>query len=252
MTRIPKKASRLLARKARKLPAKPTPELDEFINLVGHELKTPLTSQRVYIQLLQRLMAQHKNALYDTYLQKVVAQTDKITRLIGDLLDVSTFRAGKMKLALEKFNLTALVHEVVADYQKLETTYIFQVKGSIQTKVLGDQERITQVLNNFLSNAVKYSPTHKTILILLKEDQEQAVVSIIDKGIGIDPKFQKKIFRRYFRASGKNEETFPGMGVGLYISAEIVRKHGGEIKVESQPGAGSTFTFSLPLNAKVA
>lgn len=219
---------------------------DAFISMASHELKTPITSQRVYVQLLQQLVDKNKDTHYDKYLSKIVAQTDKITNLISDLLDVSTIQAGKMKFHFSHFDLQDLVNEVVADMREVAFEYNFSISGSVQTKAFGDEERIAQVINNLLTNAVKYSPNSLTINIFLSENESCLRVGVQDFGIGIEPAQKMKIFERFFRVSGENEETFPGMGIGLYISAEIVKRHGGRIWVDSQKGKGSTFWFIIP------
>jgi signal transduction histidine kinase len=181
---------------------------------------------------------------------KMDAQVDKFTLLISDLLNVSRIQHGKLEYHDEVFDLTEAVSEVVDQVQTTTKEHKLTVSGTVKKKIFGDRDRIGQVLTNLLTNAIKYSPDSETVEVLLSEDKEKATVSVQDHGIGIDERHREKIFTRFYRVQGPNEKTFPGLGIGLFISQGIVIRHGGSIQVESKKGEGSRFTFTIPFRRK--
>ncbi len=150
-------------------------------------------------------------------------------------------------LTKTEFELTAMIQEVVTHVQHINPDYHISTSVKVAI-VVADRERISQVLINLLTNAVKYSPNSKAIIIKNFMEDNQVVVSVHDTGIGINKNDQEKIFERFYRVEGKDERTYPGFGIGLFISSEIIRRHHGKISVSSEPGKGSVFYFSLPLN----
>ncbi|MCW5851466.1 MAG: PAS domain S-box protein [Anaerolineae bacterium] len=219
---------------------------DEFIAVASHELKTPLTSAKVFAQLLRKRLNRLQDEPAGRYLDKTEQQIDKLTELVNDLLDVSRIEAGRLELQAQAFSLVDCVHQIVADIQPTADAHGIVIEGDLATPVVGDQDRIGQVILNLLTNAVKYSPGADTVIVRLEDTPDQVIVSVQDFGIGIPPSDQAKIFDRFFRVDGTRERTYPGLGLGLYISSEIIRRHGGQLWVISEPGRGSTFTFSLP------
>lgn len=219
---------------------------NDFISLASHELKTPLTSLKMYVQMLERQYAKKGDNTYQSYIEKMNRQTDKLTQLVSDLLDVSKIQHGKLEFSMEALDLDVLVKDTVEAVQNTTDKHKLLVEGSVQRKVLADQYRIYQVLTNLLTNAIKYSPQADKVIVRLYQEKDYAIVMVKDFGIGIQPSQQKKIFSQFYRVENPEQETFPGLGMGLYISQEIIRRHGGTMSVVSHKGKGSQFTFTLP------
>jgi signal transduction histidine kinase len=179
-------------------------------------------------------------------------QIDKLTGLINDLLDVVRIQGGRIEYTDEAVDLNAVVREAVADVQPTASKHLIAVEGTIAGLAWGDRERIGQVITNLLTNAVKYSPQADRVLVRLGTDERGATIAVQDFGIGIAAEHMQHLFEQFYRVSDPSEKTFPGLGIGLYIAGEIVRRHGGEIRVESAPGAGTTFTVALPLSRRDA
>ncbi len=224
---------------------------DEFIGIVSHELKTPVTSLKAYGQVLQRRFSHEHNFHAVQQLAKMDFQLDKLTSLIGDLLDVTKIEAGRLHLHLQPFDSKALIDEIIEELQPTTIQHTIvregRMSGEVPCKVLGDRERIGQVLINFISNAIKYSPEAKKIVVLLKDTQDRVQIGVKDFGMGVSEVDAKRIFERFFRAERPYKNSFPGIGLGLYISSEIIQRHGGRVWVESQLGKGATFWFELPI-----
>jgi signal transduction histidine kinase len=175
------------------------------------------------------------------------AQLNKLTKLITDLLDISRMQTGVLAFQQERFNLDSLIDEIVENVQAATTTHAIVVEGRTDAHVLGDKDRLGQVFINLLTNAVKYSPQADKVVVRLFCEHDQAVVSVQDFGIGIDEAYHQKIFERFYQVNDPEERTYPGLGIGLYISKEIVDRHGGHITVKSRKGEGTTFSVALPL-----
>ncbi len=223
---------------------------DAFIGIASHELKTPITTLSAYTQLLESRI-KHKGDTKDAYLlQNILSQTNRITALVDDLLHVSRIQSGKLELTLKKIDLNELIRKTIIDFQYINASHEIIEKGSIQAKVLADENRIRQVLINFLTNAIKYSPKADKIIIHLTSEKNNALIGVQDFGLGITKEDIPHLFTRFYRSKEKSERNVSGFGLGLYISSEIIKKHRGKIWVESEEGKGSTFYFSLPLNAK--
>ncbi|MBV9124047.1 MAG: PAS domain S-box protein, partial [Planctomycetes bacterium] len=220
---------------------------DEFISMTSHELKTPVTSLKGFTHVLQRRLTKQGDEQALHYLSRMDAQLNKLTKLIGDLLDISRMQTGKLALDMETFDLDALVQETVENVQATTDTHQLSIEGQTKGRVLGDRDRLGQVFINLLTNAVKYSPDAHKVVVRLSQDHAQAMISVQDFGIGIDPVHQKKIFERFYQVTDPEEQTYPGLGIGLYISREIADRHDGRIEIHSRKGEGSTFTVILPL-----
>jgi signal transduction histidine kinase len=218
-----------------------------FIGLISHELKTPVTSVKAFAQVLQNRFAKAGDMQSATLLKKMDAQLDKLTGLIEDILEVTKIETGKLQFHMNYFDFNELVTEIVESMQ-LTTEKHTIMTNLEQTKSLrGDRDRIGQVIINLLTNAVKYSPRADKIIVSSKLEQNQITLRIQDFGVGIPKSAQNKVFDQFYRVTGKNEETFAGMGLGLYVSKVIIKRHKGTIWVESEPNKGSTFCFSLPI-----
>jgi PAS domain S-box-containing protein len=223
---------------------------DDFISIASHELKTPVTSLKVSAQLLAHRFRAAGDARNAELLEKMDRQLNRMTKLIGDMVDQTRIERGKLQMEMAPFEFAALLGEVVEDVQRTATSHLIVSEGAPKVTLNADRQRISQVLTNLLTNAVKYSPEANRVEIRSATEGDRLVTRVRDFGIGIPEEKQAHVFDRYFRVSeeeGGERESFPGMGLGLYISAEIVRQHGGRIWVESEEGVGSTFAFSLPL-----
>lgn len=218
---------------------------DEFINMTSHELKTPITSLKVYIEVVQRKIVEENLSEASRYLSKIDEQTNKLTNLIIDLLDMSRIQTGKMRIEKEALNLDALIDDTAEAVQGTTRKHKIISEGALGKMVYADRYRIYQVLVNLLTNAIKYSPKGGQIIIKTKVKDNRAIISVKDFGIGIDPIYKEKIFERLYQVT--EHKGFPGgLGIGLFISNEIVKMHGGQMWVKSIKGKGSTFYFDLP------
>lgn len=219
---------------------------DDFISIASHELKTPVTSLKVYTQVLKQHSQKNSQSLVAPYLDRMDAQVDKLTKLISDLLNISRFQTGKLEFEESFFDINQLINEVVDNIQASspDSKLILQVKKV--GKIYGDKDRVGQVLVNLLSNAIKYSPKVNKIIIRLLQESNKINISVQDFGIGIDKKHHEQIFERFYQVDNPQEKTYPGLGIGLYISKEIALRHGGNLRVKSSRGKGSTFTLILP------
>ena len=220
---------------------------DEFIGIASHELKTPVTSIKAYAQLLERRFKQSGDARSAELLHKMDVQLNKLTDLIGDLLDVTRIESGKLQLHKTSFDLNELIAEIVEETQRTTTTHHIHLERSSPITLFADRDRIGQVLTNLLTNAIKYSPQAETVIVRTVCDGQEVITSVQDFGIGIAREKQEHIFERFFRVEGESRMTYPGLGLGLYISAEFVKRHQGSMHVESEEGKGTTISFSLPV-----
>lgn len=221
---------------------------DEFISIASHELKTPVTSLKAYTQILQSTFDEDKNEKASAMLGKMDKQIDKLTSLIVDLLDVTKIDKGEMVFDFEKFDINELITEIAEEMQRTTQKHKIKLELNDCKKIKGDRNRIGQVIVNFISNAIKYSPGKNKIIVSSKCDDKNVTISVRDFGIGIPKAEHTNIFKRFYRVLGNY--TFPGLGLGLYISSEIIKRHKGEISFQSKEGKGSTFYFQIPLKNK--
>lgn len=219
---------------------------NDFIGMVSHELKTPLTSLTAYLQMLQLKARKADDALTLSALDKSVIQVKKMATMINGFLNVSRLESGKIYIDKRSFDLAELVKEVEEESVATVSSHQVVFAPVLETHVVADRDKIGQVINNFISNAVKYSPLGTTIQIACVTVDSQVQVSVSDEGLGIKIEDQQKLFDRYYRVE-TNAAHISGFGIGLYLCAEIIQRHDGRIWVESEPGKGSTFYFSIPL-----
>lgn len=220
---------------------------DEFMGMISHELKTPVTSLKAFAQVLQKQFETVGEKHAASLLGKMDGQINKLTVLIADLLDVTKLETGKLHFHEEFYSFDAMVGEIIEEIQRTTTQHVIVTKGKTNKNIFGDKERIGQVLTNMLSNAIKYSPKSQEIIVHLSGTKTEVTCCVQDFGIGIAKEKQTLVFERFFRESGFMEDTFPGLGLGLYVSSEIVKRQGGSIWVNSKKGKGSTFCFRLPI-----
>ncbi len=223
---------------------------DEFISVASHELKTPVTSVKMFTQVLRKHSEQIGDEKAVSHLSKMDKQLNKLTELIYDLLNVSKIQAGKMEFKEELFDFDKAIKEVVDVLQQSSTTHKIIIEGQTKKQVRGDEERLGQVLNNLISNAIKYSPKANKLVVKLSTENGNVLVAVQDFGIGMQKEHLGHIFERFYRVYDTTDKTFPGLGIGLYISSEIIRRHGGKLWVDSEIGKGSTFNFSIPISGK--
>ena len=221
---------------------------DEFISIASHELKTPLTSVKGYVQLLARSIDKGDVGTVKKHLHKAQAQLEKLNELIADLLDISKIESGKLKFNKQHFVMDDLLTNIIEVMHQSNPDFTITKNGSVREPIFADEMRIEQVIVNFLTNAIKYSPGTSEVKINVKLENDRVYVGVRDYGIGIGPEQQKSVFEKFYRV----EETSPhfqGLGIGLYISAEIIRRHGGDVGVNSALGEGSEFYFTIPLHS---
>ncbi|MCX8531184.1 sensor histidine kinase [Chryseobacterium luquanense] len=219
---------------------------DDFLSIASHELKTPLTTIKGLVQLLQRMMPENSTERYISTLDKISIHVDRLNELINGLLDTSKIQSGNIEIHKEPFEIDKILKDTIETLSISHPKHNIKLEGITKTTIMGDDLQVTQVINNLISNAVKYSPNSKNIDIYANKVGSYVKISIKDYGVGINNQDKAKIFNRFFRA-GNIQKKFPGLGIGLYISHEIIANHNGTLWVESEPGQGSTFSFTLPI-----
>ncbi|SFA49386.1 His Kinase A (phospho-acceptor) domain-containing protein [Pedobacter suwonensis] len=218
---------------------------DEFISIASHELKTPLTSVKGYIQLLQRSLKRDDKAVAQNHLEKASIQLEKLNELIVDLLDISKIESGKMKFNMKPFCADNMVNNAIEMLQQSNPDFKISKLGQTDEMIFGDEMRLEQVVINFITNAIKYAPGTDQVNVTVNIKDEKLYVAVKDFGIGISKEQQQKIFDKFYRVE-ENSNRFNGLGIGLYICSEIINRHGGTIGVNSVPDEGSEFYFIIP------
>ena len=225
---------------------KTTQQKDEFISMASHELRTPITSLKASLQLLNKIKEDPSSAeMMPLLITQANKSLNKLNTLIGDLLNVNKLTEGQLHLNKSQFTLAKLVEDC-CNHIRLAGNYHIVTEGDLELQVDADATRIDQVIVNFINNAVKYAPDSKIIRVKIERKASNARLSVIDAGPGIPKEKQPHLFDRYFRADITGLQ-YAGLGLGLYISSEIIKRHGGTIGVTSQLGKGSTFWFTLPV-----
>jgi signal transduction histidine kinase len=220
---------------------------DDFLSIASHELKTPVTSLKPYTQLLHMDAKENGDNKRESMLAKMDIQVDKLTALITDLLDTSKMQNGKLIYNKYFFQLNDLIKDIVDETTATTASHQIIIKKNIPLQLYADKDRIGQVLSNLLNNAIKYCQDCKQIIVNLEKNGEMAICSVQDFGNGIIKAQQDKIFERFYRVTGNNLHTYPGLGLGLFIAKEIIERHDGKIWFESEEGKGTIFYFSLPI-----
>lgn len=219
---------------------------NDFIAMVSHELKTPLTSIKGYIQVVLRKLKTGDEGFIANAMERANIQVEKMTNMISGFLNISRLESGKIHISHEQFDLAELIKEAEEESLATISTHEIIFEPVEKTIVNADRDKISQVIHNLISNAVKYAPTGTTIQVACTNDAESAHVSIKDQGIGIRADDLPKIFDRYYRVENNNMSSISGFGIGLYLCKEIISRHQGKISVESEIGKGSIFSFSIP------
>jgi len=234
--------------------------METFLGVAGHELKNPLASMKLSLQLAVRRLRQLSQREPETApslepvletVARAERQEHRVDRLVDELLDASRIQAGKLDLHLEPTDLVAMVCEVVEEQRQLnpQRTLYFECPRELHAPVLADADRIGEVVTNYLTNALKYSSAETPVEVGVEIETWQARAWVRDHGPGLSPEEQERIWERFYRTEGIEVQsgTGVGLGLGLHISQIIIEQHHGQVGVQSAPGEGSTFWFSLPL-----
>ncbi|MBD1394475.1 PAS domain-containing protein [Mucilaginibacter glaciei] len=221
---------------------------DDFLGVASHELKTPVTSIKAYAQVLGAMLSKEGEGKKAAMVEKMDAQLNRLTNLIGDLLDVTKINSGRIQFNKTWFDFNAAIQDNIQDLQHTTNKHILVMDFKECGQMFSDKDRIGQVITNLITNAIKYSPHTDRIIISTERENDEITVCVQDFGIGIPEDKRGRVFEQFYRVSGSKQHTFPGLGLGLYISNEIIRREGGKMWVNSVEGQGSTFCFSLPIN----
>jgi len=221
-----------------------------FIKMVSHELKIPITSIKGYVQTLLMILDNDATKVDPMQIKSSLVRVDRqilnLTRLISEMLDLSRIEESSLQLQLELFSLNDLIDEIKGDILVTKPKYVIDLNHDFSASIFADKDRIGQVLINIINNGIKYSPKSNRIEIrIYKTETDKVSVSIKDFGIGISKEHQHKIFDRFYRVDGKNEQTFTGFGIGLFVANSIIEKHNGTIEINSEIDMGSEFIFTL-------
>jgi PAS domain S-box-containing protein len=220
-------------------------EKDDFISIASHELKSPLTTLKASLQLIDRIKDSGDLEKFRYFLRQANKSMHKVSTLVDDLLNVRRMNEAQLPLNQKNVNVFQLINGC-CNHISITTNHHLVVTGDKDLEVLADEAAIDRVIVNLVNNAVKYAPDSNDIIALIERLERMAKISVIDSGPGIPPEKLQHIFERYYQAE-KSPFNNPGLGLGLFISAEIVRRHGGRMGAESKVGKGSTFWFTLPL-----
>ena len=221
---------------------------NDFIGMVSHELKTPLTSLMGLIQLSGIKLKDHEDVFLREAMDKALLQVKRMTNMINGFLNVSRLESGKIHLEKTRFEIDKLVKEIANDLRLIVKHHQFVIDTCEHVFVNADRDKIGSVINNFLTNAVKYSPENLPIAINCHLKDNYVEISVKDQGLGISLQDQEKIFERFYRVENKDTKQIAGFGIGLYLSAEIIHRHEGKIWVDSKLNEGATFYFTIPVD----
>lgn len=220
---------------------------DNFLSIASHELKTPVTSIKAYAQLLQRMLNKEGDLQKAEMVGRLTGQVNRLTVLLDDLLDVSKISNNRLNFKRDYHVLNEIVENNIRDINYLENKHRIDTHLSFNGNIFCDEGRIGQVISNLISNAIKYSPDVENIIVSTRQQGNEVVLAVQDFGIGINAENRERVFEQFYRVSNAEAYCYQGMGLGLFISAEIIRQEGGRIWVESEEMMGSTFCFALPL-----
>jgi len=217
---------------------------DDFLGIVSHELKTPITTLKANLQMLERIKGNPENPLFPRLVDSCTSSVEKINVMVDDLLNMHRYSENQLELDKTSFGIYDLMH-VCCNHVRIDDKHELIVEADKELKVYADEHRIDQVLVNFVNNAVKYAPESKRITLTVSNEVGYTKVAVTDYGPGIPEEHLPYLFDRYWRASHSGKK-YTGLGLGLFICAEIVRRHDGQIGVDSKLGEGSTFWFTIP------
>ena len=216
---------------------------DVFITMAGHELRSPLTIIKGFIQILDEV---NQDEDLDIYIEKVLEQVEKLNLLVDDLLDIGQIEAGEIILNPTQFLLSDLISETIESITYAQNTHKISFDNHANVLIFADKRRLQQVLNNLITNGIKYSQNRDEIIVQAKIENNEVIVKVIDFGIGISEKHLPNIFDRFYRVP--SDQNISGIGIGLYLCNKIIKKHNGSILVNSVVDQGSEFIFKIPTN----
>lgn len=226
---------------------------DNFLAMASHELRTPMTTIKGYSQILQTKLATNSDPKTKLAIQTINNQVDRMNNLIITLLEVSRIQGGRLELKTSVLDFSKCVSDTISALQITLSSHTFNFSvPTVPVLIHADQFRIEQVITNLLTNAVKYSPEANIVDIILRISDNNAVLQVCDYGSGIAPAELPKIFERFYRSDSAKFSSKEGLGLGLYISNEIIKGSGGKLLAESELGKGSKFTVILPLASTLA
>ena len=219
---------------------------DALPGIVSHELKATLTSAKLYVYLVRRFVAKGEEEQSLIHLEKLEKQINLLSFFVNDLVDATAIEKGMLRVNLAPFTIDDLVRSIVEKRRLVYPALRFTIEMGANIQVYGDEVRTGQVLVNLLSNAIKFSEPDGCIHVRVKVDEDLVTVSVQDYGVGIPRDQQERIFERFYHAREAQGQQVTGLGLGLFIAAQIVKQQGGRIWVESAPGEGATFFFTIP------
>lgn len=224
---------------------------DDFIGMASHELKTPLTSLSALLQVASLKLKNNEDSFLSGAMEKSNIQVKRMTAMINGFLNISRLEAGKIQIEKSRFDLDALITETLEETRLTVSSHQLKFTGCGLLEINADRDKISSVISNLVSNAIKYSPKGKLVEVNCKVLKGEVTIAVTDEGMGIKAEDRMHIFDRYYRVKSQYTQQIAGFGIGLYLSAEIIKRHDGKIWVESESGIGSTFYFTLPLNNSV-
>lgn len=217
----------------------------DFVSMVSHELRSPMTVVAGIADVLRKRSAELSDPDREELIETLSRESRRLSRLVSDVLDLEVIDQGGLEVELREFDIAELAQESIRDAGQAERTRLQVEEG--ETTIRADRDRVKQVLLNLISNAAKYSPPTQTISVDVLPEEDTVLVSVTDRGPGMDEQQLARLFKRFSRVDTKSGQ--PGSGLGLYLSKTMIEKHGGQIWVESTPGVGSTFSFRIPRRA---
>jgi PAS domain S-box-containing protein len=219
----------------------------EFISAASHELKTPVTTLKVYMHLLREHLSQLKDKAPLSYVEKATDQLAKLTKLINELLDLSRIEVNRMECNYSVFHYGSLIEQLSESCAEFNKTHKIDIKGDSGVFVRADKDLLTQAIINLIDNAIKFSREADKVVLEISIDKNQIKTVVTDFGIGIHKRHHKRIFDRFYRIREAQKQTYPGLGVGLFLTSEIIKRHGGKIWVESEENKQTNFIFTIPV-----
>ncbi|WPU91585.1 PAS domain-containing sensor histidine kinase [Mucilaginibacter sabulilitoris] len=218
-----------------------------FLAIASHDLRSPLSVIKLYLQLCERILAGKGDNYILELLKKAELQVHKMNSMIKYYLDSALRKAGEIDHFPVRFDIKELLKEEINELHLLNPTYILYLRRGPSVEIVADRQKVGQVIHNLLTNAIKYSPSTDVILVHYTKKDGYIEVVVEDRGIGIEPAHQQRIFDRFYRVKDEND-TIEGYGIGLYLVKEIIKQHNGEIWVKSEVNKGTKFYFTLPFS----
>lgn len=219
---------------------------NDLVTMLNHDLRTPLTTIKLYLQMFSKLAVKSDHFNTSKLLNIASNQVDSMTKMMENFLETTVLESGKVKINRTGFEITSLINQLISNEYLPRTKHQFQINCPDKIWIKADKDKITQVLHNYISNAVKYSPESAPICIYGRKIKDQIIINVKDNGIGISASDQKELFSKFFRSAAASVQQIKGYGIGLYLVKDIIEEHHGKVWATSNAGQGSNFYFSLP------